>query len=107
MKFLKIVCGLMLLILLTSCNKEEMKDTDGNLPACILAEIDADDDLIVKTQTLNGEVHYWLNTGDLAFDGEEEIVNDLCEKVCYFGGWTNPTCIADYDPNEWQEAWPE
>ncbi|MFK7808547.1 MAG: hypothetical protein AB8F74_12150 [Saprospiraceae bacterium] len=88
------------------------KDNDlENLPTCILEMIDNDsssDNLkSIQVQTIDGDVHYWLNTGVIPVDGTEYIVNDACEKLCTIGGLLPSVCPYEYDADNWEIVWEE
>ena len=94
---LRIVLLLFIFGFLLSCNNDEV---DLSFPAC-LEELTADNEnLVIKMQEVDGERHFWLNTGFNAFDADEYIVDENCDTVCYYGGWINPECIEDYT-GEW------
>ncbi len=91
-------------VALLSCKKE--KKAQASLPTCIKTEIASDSTLVVKTQVIKGQVHYWLNTGAAAWDGPEFIVDGNCNEVCQLPVWTLPPCFSDYNPNGWTQVWP-
>jgi hypothetical protein len=92
-----------LFLLLPSCSK------DSELPDCIEKLTDDPDqtELIekVRSQTLNGEVYYWLNTGAVAYDGAEYIVNNSCDTICYFCGFCLPPDCGVSPQDDWETIW--
>jgi len=60
----------------------------------------------IQRQNIDGEWHFWLNTGAIAYDGDEYIVNEQCDTVCYYAGWIPQECIDNYAFNEWEIVWP-
>lgn len=111
MKALKVVLSVIFIAgLLFTCNKDEGDDIEvmevSEIPSCILEIIDAENSMQIHRQDINGETHYWLNTGANAYDGDEQIVNDACEEVCFYGGWINPECTEDYIPDDWEQIFP-
>lgn len=101
-----------MIILLSACSKNQPGDTD-TIPTCIQSIIDQeiqrlDPLLTVKSQVIDGESHYWLNTDAVHYDGSEYIVNQNCDTVCYFCGECNPlACSAEYDYEKWVTIWTE
>lgn len=95
-------------LLLLSCTKQ---DECGNqkLPDCIKQKIDVSSVQIfqtVKRQKVDGEYHYWLNTGAMAWDGVEYIVNCNCDTICsYCGECFPPECSKKYDFDKWETIW--
>lgn len=60
----------------------------------------------VKSQSIDGTIHYWLNTDARHVDGPEYIVNMSCDTICsYCGFCVLPDCIDSYNEEEWQEIW--
>jgi len=60
----------------------------------------------VKRQKVVGEYHYWLNTGAMAWDGVEYIVNCDCDTVCEIGGFRPPRdCSKNFDFDIWEIVW--
>lgn len=59
----------------------------------------------VRTQCVDGEAHYLMDTGAPAYDGEDFIVNSACDTVCTVGGWVEPACAGEYDRGAWEEVW--
>lgn len=93
------------LLLLFSCKSKD--DQDNLIPDCIQEQIENEATLMaVLTQEVDGEIHYWLNTGVLSLDGTEFIVNNNCEEVCQFCGLcVPPNCNDDYNADEWTVIW--
>lgn len=99
-------------------NNEEGEDDDteipqesSELPECISEYTEGIEPgsvpfFFIKTQSINEEVHYWINTGANAVDGDEYILNNNCDTVCYYGGWINPECINNYTFDAWETVWP-
>ncbi len=63
--------------------------------------------LMVRRQLQGNEYHYWLHTGNLAFDGPEYIVDEKCDTVCLFCFCPPRTkiCQEDYDDEQWEIVW--
>jgi len=106
---MKAIPFLFLLLLLAACSKEDQNPT-AKLPACIQDILDdpeqSENLLTIRLQQVNGENHYWLNTGAMAWDGTETIVNEQCETVCTLCGFCiSPECIGDYDNEDWEIIW--
>jgi hypothetical protein len=95
-------------ILLSACCKQD-DCNDGKLPDCIQKIIDISSTqpfLTVKMQKVDGECHYWLNTGANAWDGVEYIVNSHCDTVCVLCGFCpTPDCSKKYDFENWEIVW--
>ena len=89
------------------CKKDDCED--GKLPDCIQQRINISSKplyLTVNMQKVNGECHYWLNTGAMAFDGAEYIVNDQCDTVCFYCGFCiPPDCSKEYSSEDWEVIW--
>jgi hypothetical protein len=93
-----------LFLIAMSCHKDKC-DTD--LPACIDTDQIKSVVKTIRTQTVNGERHYWLNTDFNQFDGAEFIVNQNCDTVCVFCGECNPPpCTLNYKYEAWKQIWP-
>lgn len=105
MKNLLFICLAMLAV---SCCK---KNDDGNDPSpCLQEKLEAfklePDAVSIRTQTVNGETHYWLNDNASTYDGYEDILNENCEIVCKIGGKHIPfPCIEDYNFEDWVIIW--
>ncbi len=105
----------LLLFVFVACEKEDtldIHDTETGLPVCLDEQIQTAAvveavifNAIVKAQVVDGETHYWLNTGANAFDGDEFIVNAQCDTVCVQAGWIPRECISAYDPEAWEIVW--
>ncbi|MFK7808548.1 MAG: hypothetical protein AB8F74_12155 [Saprospiraceae bacterium] len=99
---------LFLVLLFAACkDKDNQKD---KLPSCIQGKLEEtgflETILTVRTQVIDGEVHYWLNTDAMHVDGVERIVNEACEEVCYLcGECLPPTCTDDYKNDDWETIW--
>ncbi len=88
--------------------EEESSEQALDLPDCIQEFTESSEieyPWQIKSQTVNNEVHYWINTWANASDGDEFIVNDQCDTVCYYGGWINPECIENYSNEDWETIW--
>lgn len=105
MKHLALVFFVLLFI---SCHKSDCVDT--TVPECIQSIIDDEElsaDLrTVRVQKVDNQLHYWLNTDYVHFDGAEEIVNSACDTICYIcGECIPPDCYYDYDYDDWMVIW--
>ncbi len=99
---------LICVLLITSCEKNN--NCCDQLPDCINEMINRAGDspplVSVKMQKVDGECHYWLNTGASAWDGVEYIVNDKCDTICEIGGFRAPLdCSKNYDFDKWEIVW--
>ncbi|MEO0899109.1 MAG: hypothetical protein AAFY71_22040 [Bacteroidota bacterium] len=107
MKYLPFV---VLGFLLFSCDQEGSNALD-DLPACVQDYIENADGSQkqhpIKAQRLGFKRYYWLNTGAMAFDGLEYIVDADCDTACSMGGLLPPSCDLDFDNNNWEQVWPE
>lgn len=100
-----IVC-LFFLPFFVACDCKE-KVNIKDIPACVKAIYEPgptqDSHLIaVKRMEVGNEFHYWLNTGDNAFDGTEYIINEACDTVCSFCFCPVNPCISKYENGEWE-----
>jgi len=98
-----------LLLLITACNKSN-GPIDTSIPICvqeILDNVELSKDIrTVRVQELDNELHYWLNTDFVRFDGVEAIVNMNCDTICSFCGFCAPAkCSSEYDEEEWITIW--
>jgi hypothetical protein len=106
---MRLFLSLIFILLLSSCCKNE-NNCNGDLPACI-SKIIQDDSIsesikTIKVQNIDGECHYWLNTGAMAWDGVEYIVNDKCDTICGIGGFLiSQDCSINYDFDKWEIVW--
>lgn len=105
MEKLKLVSVLILFTLCFSCKKEQ-GIANNEIPTCIQSMIDDNEDLLIHKQEVDGQIHYWINTGANAVDGNEQIVNIICVEVCYYGGWINPDCLENYVFEDWEQINP-
>lgn len=100
---------LLTILLLSSCGDKSNDLMDSDFPVCI-QEIIINPELStdlkrIRTQAVNDEIHYWLNTEFIESDGEEFIVNSSCDTICSFCGFCLPAaCTEDYD-SEWTTIW--
>ncbi|MGE5357173.1 MAG: hypothetical protein ACM3PT_13150 [Deltaproteobacteria bacterium] len=106
---MRIFLFILLLFVLNSCCKDENCDA-SKLPDCIQQMIDVVGDAppfnSVKRQKVDEEYHYWLNTGAMAWDGVEYIVNCDCDTVCEIGGFRPPQdCSKNFDFDKWEIVW--
>ncbi|MEZ4906719.1 MAG: hypothetical protein R2771_03530 [Saprospiraceae bacterium] len=104
MKF-KFVLSIVLFSSLFSCNKSE--NNECTLPECIQNYIDLSSKQpfeTVKMQKVDGECYYWLNTGAMAYDGVEFIVDENCDSICYIGGFAPAECIINFS-DDWEIIW--
>jgi hypothetical protein len=86
-----------------ACKKE--KDC-SNLSPCLEAFKSSEEAKTIRTQTVDGETHYWLNTDARTYDGLEYILNESCDTVCSIGGFRLPLpCESDYDFEDWEIIW--
>jgi len=93
-------------ILWVACCKSE----GNNLSACLDSKLETfkaePDAVAIKTQTINGEKHYWLNNNATFYDGVEYILGENCDTVCFIcGECLPPSCNEDYDSNNWEIYW--
>lgn len=97
---------LTLVCILSACSKCE--ETSG-LPDCIetiIANNTGYDTIkTVQVQTIDGNLHYWLETGAMSYDGTEAIVNAECDTLCTIGGWLPPECSNNYIYENWETIW--
>jgi len=106
--FMKTILIIFFSLFLFSCTKQVKCDSE-KLPECIQQKIDISSVQIfqtVKRKKVDGEYHYWLNTGAMAWDGVEYIVNCDCDTVCFFcGECVPPECSKNYDFDKWEIVW--
>jgi hypothetical protein len=96
-----------LLFCFWACKKDEGSQ-QTQIPSCIQDIIDGAGNglLAVKRTEINGENRYWLNTGAMAWDGSEAIVNESCDTVCMLCGFClPPPCTSDYNNAVWETIW--
>ena len=68
--------------------------------------VDKADIWYVRTQCVDGEAHYWLDTGAPAYDSVDYIFDSACDTVCSVGGFREAsTCLEAYDAEAWEEVW--
>jgi hypothetical protein len=95
-------------ILAASCCK---KTAEAPAPSpCLTAKLEEfkqqSDAVSIRTQSVSGETHYWLNTDARAYDGLEYILGENCDTVCSIGGFRLPlACESDYDFEDWEIIW--
>ncbi len=104
----KLIILVSIIVSIISCRKES-SDLMKDLPICIQNLIDSGKEGTIKTirtQTINGIVHYWLNNEASTWDGIEYIVDKDCNKVCYIiGECFPPKCLENYTNSRWKEIW--
>ncbi|MFQ5447991.1 MAG: hypothetical protein ACE5FF_13765 [Saprospiraceae bacterium] len=103
-KYLLIVSAFFCLI---ACKKDKLPE---GTPECIQEIIEQEGGsgnlLTVKRTVVQGENHYWLNTGAMAWDGSEAIINESCDTICMLCGFClPPPCTSDYDNAVWETIW--
>lgn len=109
MRIIKAVLGfsILLLLVITSC-KKDIVVIDENLPGCIEEILTDSIDLAtlntIQAVVIDNEIHYWLNTEARHIDGLEFIVNEKCDTVCSFGGFSSTECAAE-STDGWQIVW--
>ena len=88
-----------------ACKKDDC--SSGGNPGCIddIIQSQSDHLLAIKRMDVGGEYHYWLNTGDNAWDGAEYIVNESCDTVCVFCFCPYDPCLDAYQSGEWEVIW--
>ncbi len=113
---LKILPFLLLFSLIctaNACNEEAEdltpEDASGDLPTCIGQLVASDNSILaVRVQPVEEQLHYWLNTGAMAYDGVEYVVSDHCDTLCTIGGLrlvgTGPECATKYT-GEWRDVY--
>jgi hypothetical protein len=108
MKFNLIV--FLILASIFACSKDS-----NSIPDCIQAKIDEMLPLssvqlkaVYKTK-IDGEYHYWFNTGAVTWDGAEYIYSENCENQCsYCGFCIKDECIdkyPEYGSEKWEIVW--
>ena len=107
----KLLALLTLTIIFLSCaknNEDQKQPIDKSIPSCIQEILDdsikSSKILDIKVQELDGELHYWLETGARAYDGTELVIDGKCNTVCRIGGWNPPDCSFKYI-NNWEIIW--
>ena len=106
---MKTILIIFLGLFLFSCTKQDKCDSE-KLPDCIQQMIGVAGNEppfnSVKRKNVDGEYHYRLNTGDMAWDGIEYIVNCDCDTVCEIG-WLSPQqdCSKNFDFDKWETIW--
>jgi hypothetical protein len=104
MKKILIVCCAILAF--AACKDDE----GGNTNPCLEEKLEAfkasEEAVSIRTQIVEEETHYWLNTNALTWDGVEYILNEDCDTICTFCGKCIPAdCVNVYDPNNWNTIW--
>lgn len=98
---------LSLIFIVSSCHKKDCDDSE--IPDCVQSILDNNDPnepvVSIKFQEIDGENFYWLNTGAMAYDGFEYIVDENCDTVCQIGGWFPQECMNNFDNEKWGEIW--
>ncbi len=97
--------------LLVACSKKD----ENVIPDCIQNKIEKFEEngieklVAVYKYNLNGDDHFWFNTGAVTYDGSEAIYDENCKEVCgYCGFCVKSKCIDDYPSygsEEWQLVW--
>lgn len=107
----KLIFLFSLTLALVSCEKDKVCScVKEDLPLCI-QEMIADSTITAGLQTIqrttvNGEYHFWLNSGASAMDGAEYIVNSQCDTICYWLCFCPPApCSSDYDMGNFEVVW--
>lgn len=105
MKNLLVLC---FAISLCSCCKKTVEASDPS--SCLTAKLEEfklqSDAVSIRTQNVNDEKHYWLNTDARAYDGIEYVLNNACDTVCEIGGFRiPPTCESNYNFDNWVVIW--
>ncbi len=100
----------LLLTFFVACHCDDDTETQ-TIPQCVEALYEPgsaqDTNLLsVQKMEINGEYHYWLNNGSMAFDGAEFVINEACDTVCFLCGFCGPPdCMSDYENGEWEIIW--
>lgn len=105
MKNLIFICFAMLAV---SCCKKNYASNDPS--PCLQAKLEAfklePNAVSIRKQTVNGEIHYWLNDDARTYDGVEYILNETCDTVCSIGGFREPLpCESNYNFDDWVIIW--
>ncbi len=85
------------------------------LPDCIMEKVKADKEeakMNILKMNINGNDHYWLQSGAAAYDGLEYVYelgkDGKCEEVCQMGGMrVPPPCEKAYQGKQWVLVWEE
>lgn len=85
------------------------------LPDCIMELVKADKEeakMSVYKIEVNGNTHYWLQSGAAAYDGLEYIYEvdkaGKCKEACSMGGHRMPIpCAKVYEGKQWELVWEE
>lgn len=105
---MKIVPCFIFVFLLFQCKKAE-NCSETNLPGCvqnIIGDTTISASLkTIRTQYVNRELHYWLNTDARTYDGEEFIINENCDTVCSLGGFRIPNVCMEKYGDDWKIVW--
>lgn len=101
----KLTTILFFLFIFIACSKDEVKT---GIPDCIgnILEKESANLLTVQRIEVDGDFHYWLNTGASIYDGPEYIVNSSCDTVCVFCFCKPvPSCHEAYQNEQWEIIW--
>jgi hypothetical protein len=106
---MKISFCVVLSIFLLACDKENT-NSHSELPECIQNFVESSQISstlkTIRSQEVNNEIHYWLNTGFVNIDGEEFVVNNSCDTICYFcSECFPPDCSFSYNSEDWKIIW--
>lgn len=99
---------LFLIITFLACAKDhKIIPESTSLPDCIKNVIYMNPCIQqVEVQEVEGEKHYFINTGSTNWDGVDFIVNNQCDTVCGLcGECIPPPCALKYDYLGWKVVW--
>lgn len=87
-------------LLLLSCNTKKSSLNTND----VVTKYEGHQDIIdIKTiEHPSNEMHYWLHTGHMAYDGPEYIINSKGDTVCSFQGMVKNPCLDEYRNGEWK-----
>jgi len=90
-----------------ACKKDKgLANTSDCIQEIIDEAIETGNLLAVKKTKVNGENRYWLNSGAMAWDGSEAIVDETCDTICILCGFCVPEgCMYDYYNAVWETIW--
>ena len=84
-------------------------DSVNPLSTCLENKLEtykaSEDAKTIKTQTINNQTYYWLNTDARTYDGVEFILGENCDTACAFGGFIHQPCVDLYDWDNWETIW--
>lgn len=106
---MKVFLSILVCVFIVYSCKDDNDAQFDCLPACIQNLIESPTGPTIKAikiQKINNTTHFWINTDARHHDGTEDIVDQDCNRLCFFCGECEPPkCLDDYNMNDWKTVW--